>query len=139
MTEQQQKAIRVIGLALSASNNCIITDNPDAALDELSWRTDHSEALTLLKELECSLQEANTDNGHEYDRHKTSSPEAITKQQEMPPELAKQLTALYAEKAKDGGPIATALNIRLFYRTLLSAEYEREMVGLQEHYLTDLL
>lgn len=54
-TEEIKHAFRAIGLALSASHNCVITDCVDAEPDELSWRSDHSKELNQLRELEANF------------------------------------------------------------------------------------
>ena len=47
-----RRAVRAIGLALNLSHNCVVTDDPGAEPDQHSWRTNHTEELKMLKELE---------------------------------------------------------------------------------------
>ena len=55
------KIIRAIGLALSACNNCVATDDVNAhPKPDYSWRIDHNKEIAILLELEQKLA-ANTD------------------------------------------------------------------------------
>ena len=58
-----KQAIREIGLALSAVNNCIATDDVEAQPTETSWRVDHTNELAKLNALEQYI--LSIDSGHE--------------------------------------------------------------------------
>jgi len=47
--KQIHSALRRIGLALNASHNVILTDDPDIEPNEKSWRTDHFQEIADLE------------------------------------------------------------------------------------------
>lgn len=49
------KTLDAINLALSASNNCIATDDVTAQPDETHWRIDHTEELSKMDKLRVYL------------------------------------------------------------------------------------
>ncbi|MES2705136.1 MAG: hypothetical protein V4726_00905 [Verrucomicrobiota bacterium] len=52
------RAIRAIGIALSAAHGCVATDDPAAEPGDTSWRIDHTKEIGMLGELEAALAAA---------------------------------------------------------------------------------
>ncbi len=48
-------AIRSIGLALSASNGCVTTDDVNAEPDDMSWVINNTKEIKLLEDMELAL------------------------------------------------------------------------------------